>query len=112
MIHVEIARDEDGKVAAFHSKGHSGIEGDATDMVSAGASALLQTAVLGLESYLRLNPEVEHETGWLSCTLERDVLLNREIDALVETMIMGLRALESSYPDHIKVEEVQTNVHV
>jgi len=112
VIHVEITRDEDGKVAAFCSKGHHDFEGEAADMVSAGASALLQTTVLGLENYLKLNPEVEHETGWLSCTLERDVLLNREIDALIETMIMGLRALEGSHPDHIQVEEVNSNVHV
>jgi uncharacterized protein YsxB (DUF464 family) len=111
MIKVEIVRDEDGKVSEFRSKGHNGFDADDKDIVCAGASALLQTTVLGLESYLRLDPEVEHEKGWLSCKLERDVYLNREIDALVETMILGLRALENSYPDHIQVEEV-SNVRV
>lgn len=112
MIKVEIIRDEDGKVCEFSSNGHNGFDEEGETIVGAGASALLQTSVLGLESYLRLHPEVEYEKGWLRCKLERDDYLNREIDALVETMILGLRALEESYPNHIELEEVFNDVKV
>jgi len=112
MIKVEIVRDEEGKVSEFRSNGHNGFDAEGETIVVAGASALLQTTVLGLESYLKLNPEVEYEKGWLRCKLERDDYLNREIDALVETMILGLRALEESYPNHIELEEVFNGVKV
>jgi hypothetical protein len=112
MIKVEIIRDEDNKVSEFRSSGHNGFDAEDDTIVGAGASALLQTTVLGLETYLRLNPEVEYEKGWLRCKLERDEFINREIDALVETMILGLRALEDSYPNHIELEEVFSDVKV
>ena len=112
MIKVEIVRDESSKVCEFRSQGHDGAQGEGATIVGAGASALLQTTVLGLENYLRLNPEVEYEKGWLRCKIERDVYLNREIDALIETMILGLRALEESYPNHIELEEVFSDVKV
>lgn len=111
MIEVEILRDDQNKISEFKSKGHTRLE-EGTDLVAAGASALLQTAVLGLESYLRLNPEVVHEKGFLHCRLERDAYLNREIDAILETMVLGLRALARSYPEHIQVEEVAGQVQV
>jgi len=112
MIKVQIIRDEDGKVCEFRSNGHNGFDAEGETIVAAGASALLQTTVLGLESYLRLNPEVEYDKGWLQCKVERDEYLNREIDALIETMILGLRALEESYPNHIEMEEVYSAVKV
>ncbi len=112
MIRVEIIRDEDGKVSEFRSHGHNSFDAEGETIVGAGASALLQTTVLGLENYLRLNPEVEYEKGWLRCRIERDAYINREIDALVETMILGLRALEESYPNHLEFEEVFSDVKV
>ncbi|MCX8104176.1 MAG: ribosomal-processing cysteine protease Prp, partial [Candidatus Bipolaricaulota bacterium] len=82
------------------------------DLVCAGVSSILQTAVLGLEEYLKLRTKVEQEKGYLSCQLERDIFLNREIDAILETMVLGLRAIAREYPEYLKVEEVVGNVNV
>jgi len=112
MTEIEILRDEQGKIYEFRSKGHTGYDEEGKDIVCAGVSALLQTAVLGLEDYLKLEPKLEQEKGWLRCILERDYFLNREIDAILETLVLGLRQLEGKYPEHIKVEEVSSDVVV
>ncbi|MCS6903306.1 MAG: ribosomal-processing cysteine protease Prp [Candidatus Bipolaricaulota bacterium] len=113
MTSVEILRDSDRKIFAFRSRGHTGYAEEGKDIVCAGVSTLLQTAVLGLEEYLKLDPKVEQEKGFLQCHLERDIFLNREIDAVLETMVLGLKALEREYPEHLRVtEEVVNNVQV
>ncbi len=110
MTSVEIVRDADGKICEFRSRGHTGYAEAGRDIVCAGVSAILQAAVLGLEEYLKLRPKVEQEKGYFSCQVERDIFLNREIDAILETMVLGLRAIEREYPDYIKVEEVVGHV--
>ncbi|MCI2430163.1 ribosomal-processing cysteine protease Prp [Candidatus Acetothermia bacterium] len=113
MTSVEISRDSDRKIFAFRSLGHTDYAEEGKDIVCAGVSTLLQTAVLGLEEYLKLDPKVEHEKGLLHCQLERDIFLNREIDAVLETMVLGLKSLEREYPEHLRVtEEVVSNVKV
>ncbi len=113
MTSVEILRDTDKKIFGFRSRGHAGYAEAGQDIVCAGVSTLLQTAVLGLEEYLKLDPKVEQEQGWLHCQLERDIFLNREIDAVLETMVLGLKALARQYPQHLQVaEEVVSNVKV
>jgi hypothetical protein len=112
MTEVEIYRDAEGRITAFRSRGHAGYDVEGKDIVCAGVSALVQTAVLGLEEYLRLEPSVEQEKGRLYCSLERDIFLNREIDAILNTMVLGLKALEREYPQYLKVEEVTSNVQV
>lgn len=110
MTSVEILRDADGKIYEFRSR--TGYAEAGRGLVSAGVASVLQTAVLGLEEYLKLKPKVEQEKGYLACQLERDIFLNREIDAILETMVLGLRAMEREYPDYLKVEEVVGNVSV
>lgn len=112
MTSVEIVRDAEGKICEFRSRGHTGYAEEGRDLVCAGVSAIVQTAVLGLEEYLKLKPKVEQEKGYLSCQLERDIFLNREIDAILETMVLGLRAIEREHPEYLKVEEVVGNVNV
>ncbi len=114
MTSVEILRDAEGKICEFRSHGHTGYAEAGQDLVCAGVSSILQTAVLGLEEYLKLKTkvEIEKEKGYLSCQLERDIFLNREIDAILETMVLGLRAMEREYPEYLRVEEVVGNVNV
>lgn len=112
MTSVEILRDGEGKICEFRSRGHTGYAAAGRDLVCAGVSSILQTAVLGVEEYLKLKTKVEQEQGHLHCQLERDIFLNREIDAILETMVLGLRAMEREYPQYLKVEEVVGNVKV
>jgi hypothetical protein len=111
MISIEIRRDSEGKIQEFISRGHGQYE-EGRDILCAGTSTLLQTAIIGLEDYLKLDPKIEKEKGFLRCKLERESFLNREIDAILETMVLGLKELENQYPDHIRVWEVESDVKV
>lgn len=111
MIEVEIYRDAAGKICEFKSKGAIDYE-ERNEPVQVSVSALLQTAVVGLEDYLKLEPEVERDEGWLRCKLEREYFLNREIDAILETMLLGLRVIEGDYPSYLEIKEVVSDVKV
>jgi len=109
MIEVEVYRDNEGKICEFRRR-KEGFSEEHPLQVS--VSSLVQTAIIGLEDYLKLEPEVKEEEGWLQCKLEREYFLNREIDAILETMVLGLRALERDYPEYLEVREVGSDVKV
>lgn len=109
MIEVEVYRDSFGKICEFRSRGEAF---SAQHPLQVSVTALLQTAIIGLEDYLKLDPEVKEEEGRLHCKLERETFLNREIDAILETMVLGLRALERDYPEGLEVREVGSGVKV
>lgn len=109
MIAVEVYRDSAGKICEFRSrKGAFAPE----HPLQVSVEALVQTAIIGLEDYLKLEPGVKEEEGWLQCRLERESFLNREIDAILETMVLGLRALEREYPESLEIREVGAGVKV
>jgi len=110
MIEVEVQRDSEGKIREFRRRKEGDLPEEHPLQVS--VSSLVQTAIIGLEDYLKLEPEVKEEEGWLQCKLEREYFLNREIDAILETMILGLRALERDHPGFLEVHEVGSNVKV
>ena len=107
MITVEVHRDPAGKVSEFRAR--FAVE---PRELTASVSVLLRTAVLGLERYLRLEPEVEEGEGSFRCRLERESFLSREIDAILETMVLGLRELEREHPEELEVQELTSDVRV
>lgn len=108
MITVRIERCREGRgVAAFTVEGHAGWAPRGRDIVCAGVSALTQAALLGLEEYLALNPEVRVKEGFLYCRLRGAEERMREAQAVLATMELGLRAMAREYPQSIKIEEVR-----
>ena len=113
MIEVEILRDAEGRIQELRCQGEIP-ESVAEEgrYVEVGVTTLLRTAVLGLREYLKLDPEVEDEPERLVLRLKRDYLLNREIDAILETMLLGLRTMERRYPDFLSLKDVPSGVQV
>ncbi len=111
MIEVEIYRDSEGKICEFRGRLLQRSTGEQAPL-QVGVLALLRTAVIGLERYLRLEPEVEEREELFHCKLEREYFLSREIDAILETMVLGLRELEREHPGYLEVREQVSNVKV
>jgi uncharacterized protein YsxB (DUF464 family) len=106
MVEVRIERDEEGRIRAVSLKGNGGAEGLA-------AMALVEAPLLGMRYYLHLSPEASRADDGLSYTVDRsDPFLDRELDAILETMLLGLRALERDRPGSIVVREVGLDVKV
>jgi len=106
VVEVVIERDEGGKVAAVTLRGDDSPEGLA-------AACLVEAPVLGLKDYLHLDPQVEGEGPNLAFRVDRsDFFLDREVDAILETMVLGLRTLERRRPERLAVREFGTSVKV
>lgn len=113
MIEVEVLRDDEGRVQEFRCYGEAEeTESEVSLTVEAGVTTLIHTAKIGLERYLKLEPQVEDEPNRLALKLKRDHLLNREIDAMMETVLLGLKAIEQRYPSHLAVKETGDRVKV
>lgn len=113
MIQVDISRDEDQRVREIRWVGSDDEETD-SDLLAAEVSVttLLHTAKVGLERYLKLDPEIENELDEWVLRLKRDQLLNREIDAVLETMLLGLYEIERKYGDYVTVKDTTAQVSV
>lgn len=113
MIQVDISRDEDRRIQEIRWVGSDEDQSDA-DLLAAEVSVttLLHTAKVGLERYLKLDPEIENELDEWVLRLKRDQLLNREIDAVLETMLLGLYEIERKYGDYLTVKDTAAQVSV
>jgi len=105
MIEVNIHRDPQGRVVIFQVKGHAEYAEFGQDVVCGAVSALAQTAILGLEEVAGMNPEVEIGEGALRCRLSAREVANDRGQAILETVILGLKDIEEDYGDYLRVTE-------
>lgn len=103
MIRVEIVRDSGQHIVEFRVSGHSGSAPRGKDIICAGVSALTQTALLGLHHYLQRSVRWQAAAGLLSMELcgQPDTQTN----AVLETMLLGLKEIANSEPDYVKILE-------
>ena len=106
MTEVEIYRDSDGKICEFRSKAQASDDEVAKAPVTVASSALIRAAALGLREYLKLNASIEQDHEGLHCKIERDYFLNRETDAILETMFLGLQSLAEENPQELEIKEL------
>ena len=77
------------------------------DLVCAAVSAIAQSAVIGLEEHLHLNPEVHITEGYLSCVLsdEWDASTLQRASDILAAAWYGLQAIGSQYPRYVALSE-------
>ncbi|NLJ34195.1 MAG: ribosomal-processing cysteine protease Prp [Firmicutes bacterium] len=110
MVKVFVTRNGEGKIEGFRVEGHAGYGYRGNDIVCAGVSVLTQGALIGLEDYLGLQPEVIIEPGLLQCSLSpRPAGLGGQIDAILETMLLGLYGLATEYPQSVCILEEEVD---
>jgi uncharacterized protein YsxB (DUF464 family) len=113
MVKVEFVRSS-GKIVSFRIKGHA-MPKEAqceVDLICAAISAISQTTVIGIEEVLKIKAKYDMEDGFLNLNLE-DVTLEdiERCQVLLETMILGLKSIEITYGDYIKVETEEVEYH-
>ncbi|HBT47154.1 MAG TPA: ribosomal-processing cysteine protease Prp [Peptococcaceae bacterium] len=106
MVRVTLWCDEGGQTVGFSVYGHAGYRPRGRDIVCAAVSALTQAAVLGLEEYLSVAPEVHKGEGSLRCLIPEDLPLpeREKAEVIFGTMELGLRAIAMSYSRFVQVE--------
>ncbi len=106
MIIVSVQRDRDGCIKGFSVSGHANYEERGRDIVCAGVSAIVQTAILGLQEFLGIDLAGSQREGLVVCSLPPLApVLRGQADAILETMLLGLTAIASSYAGYVQVED-------
>ena len=106
MVKVEFFRSS-SKIVSFKIKGHA-MPREAqmeVDLVCAAISAISQTTIIGIEEVLKIKAKYDIKDGFLNLNLENATLEDIErCQVLLETMVLGLKSIEITYSDYIKVE--------
>jgi uncharacterized protein YsxB (DUF464 family) len=103
MITVKITRDKEQRMIAFHVNGHADSAPHGQDLVCGAVSALTQSAVLGLQQHLQRTIRCKAKHGLLS--LELCDLPDEQTDAVLETMLLGLKEIVKLEPDYVRIVE-------
>jgi len=108
MLHVKIYRDKNKQIRSYEASGHCEFEEKGKDIVCSGASTLLQVSILGMNKYCNIEPEVSISEGNLICVIPEaeDTLIERDLQTILETMVIGLTEIERQYPEYIKVMQL------
>ena len=107
MTDITITRKSNSIVEVVAS-GHTGYGESGEDIVCAGVSTLIQSALLGLLQVAKINVKfnVNEETGSLRFTLPEALTAEERHDAdvILNTMLCGLQDFYTEYSDYINLE--------
>jgi hypothetical protein len=102
-----IHRDERGRIVGLTLRGIG-----TSTAAETSANHFLLAASASLSEYLHVPVAGGGEVG-ADFTIDRsDTHLDREIDAVLETLVIGLRMLEREYPADLIVQEATVGVEV
>lgn len=107
MTIVEITR-KNNHITQVECDGHTsyGVEGE--DIVCAGLSSVVQTAVLGLMSVVGIDVGLvrDDERGYLKFSIPEglDEVQEIQCDAILNTMLCGISDLHEGFSDFIELE--------
>lgn len=108
MVIVTVTRDVKGKIVQFEATGHTDFAKSGEDIVCAGVSSLLQTTILGLRDYLKIDLEINKGKGNLRVKISQqfkrfEQFKQLSAEAILETMVLGLKAIEKEYKGYMKL---------
>lgn len=110
MTNIKIFKNN-GYISCVQCMGHSGYAQSGEDIVCAGISSLVQTAVLGLLMVAKINVNLtrDDEAGYLKASLPNNLTEEEKHDSQVIlcTMLCGLSDLRETYSDFINLEVIE-----
>ena len=107
MTQIKIFR-QNKSIVGFECSGHTGYDVEGSDIVCAAISTLSLTCILGLEKVQKQNIEVRRDDkkGYLKVVLKtNDLKKIEQSQVLFETMLLGLKEIQSAYKKYIKLED-------
>lgn len=108
MIRIKIWRDGQGQIQFFSVKGHAKLSESGTDIVCAGVSAVTQGTINAIEALLQVQMSVDVQSGDLEAALpEVPKEKRRDVQLLLEAMMVMLNSIQLSYERYITIEELK-----
>ena len=101
MTKIKVFR-KDGHIMGLEVKGHTGLSEEGTDVLCSAVSALTQGALLGLKEVARVKTEFSTGDGYLKFNIFEHT---EKTDAILETMYVSLKDIQTGYKRHIKMED-------
>ena len=103
MITVARIRDNNRAIVGFQVSGHAQAAPHGQDIICAGVSSLVQSAIMGIERHLGRDIDLMQDAGGLTMKLngQPDSLTG----AILETMLLGLTEIAKLYPKSVRITE-------
>jgi uncharacterized protein len=95
-----------GEYIILKATGHSGFGKKNTDIICAGISAIIQTAVVAITKVAKINQKIKQKDGFLESTIKISKLEPEAINDLfviINTMLAGLEEIIKIYPEALKL---------
>lgn len=99
---------QNGSITEVICDGHTGYGVEGEDIVCAGLSSIVQTALLGLlqVAYVNVKFERKDREGYLKFTIPDNISATqrRDCDIILNTMLLGVSDLYQGFSDFIDLE--------
>ena len=107
MLSVTFYRDSRDRLSRIFAEGHAGWAESGEDIVCAGASAVLQSAWLGLTEHAGVVVAAERDAGRLDLRWPEAVRDRDDVRAIVETARLAIEHLAHQFPDHVRASHAR-----
>ena len=111
MTEIEILR-KNGRIISYKAVGHAEYDEYGSDIVCAALSTALQFPLAGFQDVLEIYPRFEISSEGLLSVELADMDLKgkeREVNTLLESMLVIVKQLSKDYPKNIKLVEKEEN---
>ena len=108
MLSITIFLDSKGDIASFEAQGHVNYKPHGEDVVCAGASSVILTAILGCTKVAHIPIGIEQEDGYIYFSLPTFISKEdwEKAQWILKTMLAGLEEIQKQYPQGITINKI------
>jgi uncharacterized protein len=95
-----------GKYIIIKATGHAGFGKKNIDIVCAGISAIIQTAVIAITKVAGISQNIKQKDGFLESAIKMNKLepsVLNDLIVIISTMLAGLEEIINIYPEALKI---------
>lgn len=107
MVTVQVRQANDGAITELKVSGHAGYAEHGSDIVCAAVTALVGTALIGIEQVAAHPFEGKASSGRAYCKLKPGGTVESAAKAqvILRTTVLGLQDIARDYPKYVRVTE-------
>ena len=112
LLLYNVVRDEDGEIRFLNNDfrlevtGHSGFSIKGKDIVCAGISAIVETAIFSISRVAKIRQKIVQDNGRLETKISSSELLEekrRDFILILKMMLTGLEEIQKIHPEAIEI---------
>ena len=108
MLEVRFRRDSRQRLSSVFASGHTGFAEHGEDIVCAAASAILQSAWLGLTDYAKIAVEADRSEGHLALRWPQAARDDPSLRAIMSSAELAINHMARQFPENLRtVAEIE-----